>query len=375
MISGRAQDQLAGAYRGRRVLVTGHTGFKGSWLTFWLGRLGAQVTGFALAPRTTPALFDVLGLQDTCEKHVLGDLRDARAVRRTVNAAAPEIIFHLAAQPLVRESYLAPLETFETNVMGTAHLLEAVRLEKLPAAIVVVTTDKCYANREWAYAYREDDALGGHDPYAASKAAAEIVAASYRDSFFGPNKLGEHGVAIATARAGNVVGGGDWARDRIVPDAIAALSSGAPIPVRNPASIRPWQHVLEPLYGYLLLGARLQAGTAAERARFCEAWNFGPRPDAARPVRQVVESLIAAWGSGSWEDRSDPNAPHEGKTLRLAIDKAVGALGWRPTWDFHTTFRKTVAFYRAQHEGQTQQALGALIGGQVDEFLAAQDVP
>ncbi len=357
--------ELRAAYAGRRVLVTGHTGFKGSWLTLWLAELGAEVTGYALAPDTTPALFERAGVGKRC-RSLIADVRDAARLAEVVREARPEVILHLAAQPLVRLSYEQPLETLQTNVLGTAHLLEAVRASRRPCAVVVVTSDKCYENREWLYGYREDEAMGGHDPYSMSKGAAELVTASWRRSFFPPARLAQHGVALATARAGNVVGGGDWARDRIVPDAIAALAAGRAIPVRNPRGVRPWQHVLEPLSGYLLLGARLLGPQAAAHA---EAWNFGPRPEDARPVREVVEALIAAWGEGRWDDQHDPAAPHEAGLLRLSIDKATARLGWAPRWHFDQTFRRTVEWYRAFHAGAGEAELSALCLRQIRDYL------
>jgi len=364
-VTGPGDAELRAAYAGRRVLVTGHTGFKGSWLTLWLADLGAEVTGYALAPDTTPALFDRAGVGAAC-RSVIADVRDAARLAEVVREARPEVVLHLAAQPLVRRSYQQPLETLEINVLGTAHLLEAVRAAGRPCAVVIVTSDKCYENREWLYGYREDEALGGHDVYSMSKGAAELVTASWRRSFFHPARLAEHGVAVATARAGNVVGGGDWAADRIVPDAIAALAAGRPIPVRNPAAVRPWQHVLEPLGGYLLLGARLRGPQAAAHA---EAWNFGPRPEDARPVRQVADALVAAWGAGGWEDRHDPAAVHEAGLLRLSIDKATARLGWAPRWGFDETFRRTVEWYRAFHAGAAPAELAALCRRQIHQYL------
>jgi len=360
-----ALAELEAAYAGRRVLVTGHTGFKGSWLTLWLSDLGAEVTGYALAPDTTPALFERIGAERLC-RSVISDVRDLATLTAVVKEARPEIIFHLAAQPLVRLSYQQPLETLQVNVLGTAHLLEAIRAAGRPCAVVVVTSDKCYENHERPDGYREDEPMGGHDVYSMSKGAAELVTASWRHSFFRPARLGQHGVALATARAGNVVGGGDWAAERLVPDAIAALSSGRPIPVRNPDSVRPWQHVLEPLGGYLLLGARLLGPLAAQHA---EAWNFGPRPEDARPVREVVEALIAAWGSGRWDDQHDPRAPHEAGLLRLDIDKAVGRLGWAPRWHFSETVQRTVEWYRAFHGGASADALAGFCRQQIHEYL------
>jgi CDP-glucose 4,6-dehydratase len=357
--------ELRAAYAGRRVLVTGHTGFKGSWLTLWLAGLGAEVTGYALAPDTSPALFERASVASRC-RSLIADVRDAARLAEVVREVRPEVIFHLAAQPLVRRSYQLPLETLEINVLGTAHLLEAVRAAGRPCALVIVTSDKCYENQERHGGYREDEPLGGHDVYSMSKGAAELVTASWRRSFFDPDRLAEHGVAVATARAGNVVGGGDWAADRIVPDAIAALSAGRAIPVRNPGGVRPWQHVLEPLGAYLLLGARLLGPDAAS---FAEPWNFGPRLEDARPVRDVVEALIAAWGSGSWDDIHDPAAPHEAGLLRLAIDKAAARLGWAPRWRFDETFQRTVAWYRAFHTGASADALAELCHTQIRDYL------
>jgi CDP-glucose 4,6-dehydratase len=365
------EAELRRAYAGKKVLLTGHTGFKGSWLTLWLRALGAEVTGYALAPDPMPSLFLAAGVEGAC-RSVLSDVRDLPRLRSVVQETAPDHVFHLAAQPLVRLSYEQPVPTIETNVLGTANVLEAVRLAGRPCAVVVVTSDKCYENKEWIHGYREDEPMGGHDVYSMSKGAAELVVSSYRRSFFQPARLAEHGVAVATARAGNVVGGGDWARDRIVPDAIGALAAGRPIPVRNPQSVRPWQHVLEPLGGYLLLGARLAAGEpSASRAKHAEPWNFGPRTEDARPVRSVVEALIRAWGSGTWEDRRDPRAPHEAGLLRLAIDKANARLGWSPRWGFDETFERTVAWYRAFHEGASKDELAALCRTQIEEYLAS----
>ncbi len=369
-MSAPTADELRRAYAGKRVLVTGHTGFKGGWLAVWLAELGAEVTGYALGPDTEPALFEVAGIGRLC-RSVLADVRDAARLEAAVREVRPDFVFHLAAQPLVRRSYEAPLETLETNVLGTAHLLEALRRAGRPCAAVMVTSDKCYENREWAWGYREDEPMGGHDVYSMSKGAAELVVSSYRRSFFPPARLGAHGVAIATARAGNVVGGGDWAKDRIVPDAIRALSEGRAVPVRNPRGVRPWQHVLEPLGGYLLLGARLAGVGTDAPASFCEPWNFGPRPEDARAVKDVVEAVLRAWGAGSWEDRHDPAAPHEAGVLRLSIEKAQARLGWRPRWPFETTLAKTAAWYRAFHDGARGDSLVELTRRQIHEYTEA----
>ncbi len=362
------EDELRRAYAGRRVLVTGHTGFKGAWLARWLLDLGADVTGYALAPDTSPSLYDLLGLGAHTRSH-LADIRDLATLQRVVSETAPDVVLHLAAQPLVRRSYAEPLRTLETNVMGTANVLEAVRATAKPCAVVVVTSDKCYENREHVFGYREDEAMGGHDPYSMSKGATELVVASWRRSFFDPARLAKHGVAVASARAGNVVGGGDWAEDRIVPDCVRALSRGEPIAVRNPRSVRPWQHVLEPLGGYLLLGAKLLGPDAAHH---CECWNFGPALDSTRTVRDVADALVGAWGSGRWEDHSDPAAVHEAKLLRLAIDKAYSRLGWAPRWDFARTFDETAAWYRAWSEGASPDALAKLCSAQIAAYAAGR---
>ena len=327
-------------YAGKRVFVTGHTGFKGSWLCEWLLALEAEVHGFALEPPTEPALFDQLGLAPRLARHALGDIRDREAVARAVAAAQPDFVFHLAAQPLVRRSYREPVETFAANVMGTVHLLEACRRLDRPCSVVCITTDKVYENNESGRACRETDPFGGHDPYSASKGACEIAIASYRRSFFGDPA---NPVWVASARAGNVIGGGDWALDRIVPDCMRALERGAAIPVRNKVSTRPWQHVLEPLGGYLALGAAL--ATRTRFSDYCSGFNFGPDPSANRTVRDLVVEILRH-RDGRWEDRSDPNAVHEAGLLNLDISKAAEILGWRPRWDFARTVEQTVAWYR-----------------------------
>ncbi|MCT0217081.1 CDP-glucose 4,6-dehydratase [Synechococcus sp. CS-1330] len=340
-------------WRGKRVLLTGHTGFKGSWLTLWLLSLGAEVWGYALAPEPGKSLFRELVL-DLASGHAdwghlhhrLGDLRDLEALQQLAADAQPEVVLHLAAQALVRRSYRDPLGTWATNVQGSLHLLEALRPLQQRCAVVMVTTDKVYANREWDYGYREEDRLGGHDPYSASKAAAEVAIASWRACFCGTGSHQTPHLAIATARAGNVIGGGDWAEDRVVPDAMRALAAAEQIPVRRPEATRPWQHVLEPLGGYLLLAEQL----ATHGGPFASAFNFGPALEANRPVRELVNSALQHW-PGHWQDLSDPDAPHEAGRLHLQIDKAYHQLGWRPRWDFATTVARTVGWYRAVHEG------------------------
>jgi CDP-glucose 4,6-dehydratase len=369
-VEGRAVSfaaELARTYAGKTVLLTGHTGFKGAWLTLWLQKLGARVVGFALAPEPK-SVFLSAEVAKACEHHV-GDVRRFEQVKAAVEASRPDVIFHLAAQALVRPSYADPLTTIETNINGTAHVLEAVRQTKHRCAVVIVSSDKCYENREWVYGYREDDAMGGHDPYSMSKGATELVTASWRRSYFHPGKLAEHGVAIASARAGNVIGGGDWAVDRIIPDCVRALSKGEPIGVRSPKAVRPWQHVLEPLGGYLLLGARLLA--APRPQDFCEGWNFGPEASSARTVAEVVTALIAAWGQGQWIDQSDPKAVHEAALLRLSIDKAQAKLGWLPRWDFEVTISRTATWYRAQLNGASAEELKALCLSQIAEYETA----
>lgn len=336
-------------WAGRRVLLTGHTGFKGSWLLLWLQQLGAQVWGYALEPEGSPCLFR--GLQQGLGSgagftHQIGDIADVAALADLVQRCQPEVVLHLAAQPLVRRSYLDPLGTWSTNVQGSLHLMEALKPLKHPCAVVMVTTDKVYANREWEYGYREQDRLGGHDPYSASKAAAELAIASWRSSFCGPGPHQTPHLAIATARAGNVIGGGDWAEERIVPDSMRALAACQTIPVRNPHATRPWQHVLEPLGGYLLLAERL----ATAGASYATAFNFGPALEANRSVRELVEAALQHW-PGDWQDLSDLAAPHEAGRLHLQIDKAHHQLSWRPRWDFATTVARTVTWYRAVHGG------------------------
>ena len=333
---------FAEAYRGKTVFVTGHTGFKGSWLCLWLEQLGARVVGFSLAPPTEPSLFEQAGIAAGIDHHI-GDVRDAAALSAALAAARPDFVFHLAAQPLVIDSYAAPAETFAINVTGSINLMEAVRSSGMRGAVVMVTTDKVYLNREWEHAYRENDPLGGHDPYSASKAAMEIAVASWRASFFDPAKASEHGVRIATARAGNVIGGGDWSANRLVPDLMRALAGNARPTLRNAGSLRPWQHVLEPLAGYLWLGAQL-SGPQGER--YAQGWNFGPQATDVRSVGELADAVLAAWGAPGWTDATQAGALHEAGLLRLAIDKAVGQLGWRPVWDFAETTARTAGWYK-----------------------------
>jgi CDP-glucose 4,6-dehydratase len=327
-----------GVYRGARVLITGHTGFKGSWLSEWLLSLGADVTGYALEPDTSPAIFTQLGL-DSRLRHIVGDIRCADSVHRVVADTRPEFVFHLAAQPLVRRSYREACYTWETNVLGTVHVLDALRRLPDQCVAVMVTTDKCYENREIPHGYSENDPLGGHDPYSSSKAAAELAIASWRHSFFAAG----HPVRIASARAGNVIGGGDWAEDRIVPDSIRALARGEPIHVRNPHATRPWQHVLEPTSGYMALAAALRK--SPEDWRLVSAFNIGPEQEANHPVKRLVETVLEHW-PGTWTDGADSAAPHEASLLQLDSAKIQSLVGWRPTWNFSEAVERTVAWYR-----------------------------
>ncbi len=331
----------------RRVLLTGHTGFKGSWLSLWLMQLGAQVWGYALPPEVNGSLFNDLELEDISGfYHRLGDLSDRRALKSVVAESQPQVVFHLAAQPLVRKSYRDPLGTWATNVQGSLHLLEALMGLNHPCVVVMVTTDKVYDNHEWDHGYRETDRLGGLDPYSASKAAAELAIASWRASFCGSAAHQTSQLAIATARAGNVIGGGDWAEDRLLPDAMRAVANGKPVIVRSPEATRPWQHVLEPLGGYLLLAQRLSDNPTA----YSKAFNFGPLLEANRSVRQLLDAVFEHW-HGEWVDCSDPAAPHEAGRLHLQIDSAYHQLGWRPCWKFHTTVERSVNWYRRVAEG------------------------
>ena len=341
-MSGVFQD----IFRGKRVFLTGHTGFKGTWLSLWLLELGAELWGYALAPNTQPSMFEQCALQAKMQSQ-LADINDPTSLLKSMREYVPDIVIHMAAQPLVRYSYQHPVETFQTNVLGTVHVLEAVRQCSSVKACLVVTSDKCYDNHEWAYAYRETDAMGGHDPYSASKGAAELVTASYRKSFLGS-------ISLASGRAGNVIGGGDWALDRIVPDCVRALMKDQAVPVRNPGAIRPWQHVLEPLSGYLcLLMHQLQ-----DAQRYAEAWNFGPAASSQVPVSSVVTGVIKHWGKGAWDDLSQQTKPHEAAFLRLDCSKAHQYLHWLPVLEMDECLALTVDWYKAAHaQGQNFNAL------------------
>ena len=362
-----AAAQIARAYRGRRALVTGHTGFKGGWLSLWLHDLGAEVSGYALAPDAGPTLYGAARI-DELVRSVEADVRDRERFAAEVAKAQPDVIFHLAAQPLVRKSYREPVETFAVNVLGTAHLLEAVRGLKRPCAVVIASSDKCYENDGARRARRESDALGGHDPYSASKAGCELVVSSYRASFFPPERLGEHGVALGSVRAGNVIGGGDFAEDRIVPDAIRAFAAQRPLEVRSPEATRPFQHVVEPLAGYLILGARL-LGEGGSRAEVCRPFNLGPAGSST--VRALVDGLGAAWGAGArWEHRVPAAAAHEAQTLILDSSDARDRLGWTPHFGLADAAVRTANWYRAWHGGAAPGQLRDLFRRDAADWLS-----
>jgi CDP-glucose 4,6-dehydratase len=353
-------------WRGRKVFVTGHTGFKGSWLCLWLQRMGADVHGYALEAPSSPNLFDVARVADGMHS-TIGDVRDASALAAAMHDAAPEIVIHMAAQPLVRRSYIDPMETYSTNVMGCVHLFEAVRMTPAVRAVVNVTTDKCYENREWVWGYREDEPIGGYDPYSSSKGCAELITAAYRRSFFEGSQNGTSRVALASARAGNVIGGGDWACDRLIPDILRALAAGDSVAIRNPSAVRPWQHVLEPLSGYLRLAQCLyENGT-----RFAGAWNFGPREDDAKPVQWIVERIIDRWGGGARWHHDASTHPHEAHYLRLDCAKAAAYLDWRPRWDLGTALDAILVWHRAYVEGADMQSV---THGQIDQFMLSGSV-
>ena len=334
-------------WRGKRVFLTGHTGFKGGWLALWLVDMGAEVHGYALSPPTEPSFFTVANLQDRLARSTIADIRDAAALAQAMQAAHPDIVLHLAAQPLVRYSYAAPVETYAVNVMGTVNLLEAVRQTPSVKAVVNVTTDKCYENREWVWPYRENEAMGGFDPYSSSKACSELVTAAYRRSFLEP--AGTH---LASARAGNVIGGGDWAVDRLVPDFLRALDAGQVLTIRSPQATRPWQHVLEPLSGYLNLAEKL----LTEGQGFAEAWNFGPEETDARPVQWIVEYLCSQVADAVWQCDASPQ-PHEANTLKLDSSKARVQLGWRPRWDLQTALGMTLGWHQEWKQGVDMTAI------------------
>ncbi len=328
-------------YKGKRVLLTGHTGFKGSWLAIWLHQLGAEVVGVGLDPFTERDNFVFSGIGSKIKADIRADIRDGERMKAIFHEYQPEIVFHLAAQPLVRLSYDIPVDTYETNVMGTIHVMEAIRATDSVKVGIMITTDKCYENKEQIWGYRENEPMGGYDPYSSSKGAAEIAISSWRRSFFNPEQYSKHGKSIASVRAGNVIGGGDWALDRIIPDCIKALEAGQSIDIRSPKAVRPWQHVLEPLSAYMLLAQKMWD----EPTKYCEGWNFGPRAESITTVWEVAEKVIANYGSGQLNDLSDPNALHEAKLLMLDISKAKFQLGWEPRMNIDQTIALTVDWY------------------------------
>ncbi len=351
-----------GFWKKKKVFLTGHTGFKGGWLTTWLVEMGAQVAGYAQKPDTDPSFFGLCGLGGRMHS-VIGDVREKEDIRRAMQDHQPEIVFHLAAQSLVRRSYREPVDTIATNVMGTVHVLEAVRRTPSVRATVIVTSDKCYENRDQRQGYREDEPMGGHDPYSSSKGCAELVTAAYRRSFL---ENADRPVAVATVRAGNVIGGGDWAEDRLMPDAIRALQLGKVLVVRNPGAVRPWQHVLEPLAGYLMLAERLYR----EGGKWVGAWNFGPRDEDAVTVAALAERIIRLWGKGTWQAAPEHDAPYEAHYLKLDCSKAIQLLGWQPHLTIEEAVDMTVAWYRQAFSSGFDQGMYKMTGEQIKSYEA-----
>ena len=340
-------------WNGKSVFLTGHTGFKGGWLSLWLSSIGAKVTGYGLAPTTLPSFFEVSRIEDDLEQSHIADIRDLEKLQKAMAAAKPEIVIHMAAQPLVRYSYANPVETYATNVMGTVHVLESIRALNCVRAAVVITTDKCYENKEWAWGYRENEPMGGYDPYSNSKGCAELVTSAYRQSYFSPDKYPMHHVAIASARAGNVIGGGDWSEDRLIPDAIKAFQAKKALMIRNPLATRPWQHVLEPLSGYLVLAQSLYQ----QGVKFDGGWNFGPKDEDARPVQEVINLLIQYWnGAASWQQDSNEQ-PHEAHSLKLDCSKARQYLNWTPKWSLEEAIEKIARWQSDFQEGADMKAV------------------
>ena len=347
-------------WKGKRVFLTGHTGFKGGWLSLWLQSLGANLTGYSLNPPTSPNLFQVAGVSSGMTS-IIGDVRDLDGLKRAIQHAAPEIVIHMAAQPLVRGSYENPVETYATNVMGTVNLLESVRQSEGIKAVVNVTTDKCYENQEWVWGYRESEPMGGYDPYSNSKGCSELVTSSYRSSFFNPETYKKHGVAVATARAGNIIGGGDWSRDRLIPDVLAAFESGVPACIRNPSAIRPWQFVLEPLRGYLELAERLYC----DGPDFAEAWNFGPEDRDSLSVHNIVDKMVNLWGGDASLEISEGLHPHEAHYLKLDISKAANQLNWRPILNIEKALKLTIEWTLAL---KSKANMHAYTIGQIEKY-------
>ena len=342
----------ASFWRGRKVFLTGHTGFKGGWLSLWLQSLGAELTGFSLEPATNPSLFKVANVEHGMTS-LIGDIRDGESVMRAMKDARPEVVVHMAAQPLVRYSYDHPVETYSTNVMGTVHLLEAVRAVGTVRSVVIVTSDKCYENKEWVWGYRENEPMGGYDPYSNSKGCAELVVSAYRSSYFNLTNYEKHGVAIASARAGNVIGGGDWAANRLVPDILRSVEADRPVEIRNPHAIRPWQHVLEPLMGYLMLAEKLHE----KGIELSEGWNFGPNEEDAKPVGWIVEKITGLWGNNASWALDGQEHPHEAHHLKLDCSKAKSRLGWHPRLNIEQAIQNIIVWHRAYLSGEDMRDL------------------
>ena len=356
---------LVSVYKNRNVLITGHTGFKGSWLSLWLSKIGANVCGYSLEPNNTPNNYTVSEVGDLLYEETIADIRNKKSLKEAIKRTDPDFIFHLAAQPLVRESYNFPIETFEINVIGSLNVLEGLREFGKSCSVIMVTSDKCYENNGQVWGYRENDPLGGHDPYSASKAAAEIAISSYRQSFFPKEKLDEHLVSLATVRAGNVIGGGDWAKDRIIPDAVRALSKEEIVSVRNPNAVRSWQHVLEPLSGYLILAAKMSKSKDPE---FCSAWNFGPFCGDECTVSCLMDLFCKEWDCANWNHISLSNALHEASVLRLSIDKAIHKLNWAPRWDLCETVKRTIVWYKKYYNNSEKSMQDACFAD-IDAYM------
>ena len=348
-------------WKDKKVFLTGHTGFKGSWLSLWLSSMGAKVTGYALAPNTTPSLFNVLDIDSLIETSHIADIRDLPTLQKAMTQAKPDVVIHMAAQPLVRYSYINPVETYATNVMGTVHVLESTRRIESVRATVIVTTDKCYENREREAGYREDEAMGGFDPYSSSKGCAELVTSAYRQSYFANSTQGNQ---IASARAGNVIGGGDWSEDRLIPDAIRAFEASQPLMIRNPLATRPWQHVLEPLSGYLILAQALYGRGSV----FASAWNFGPNDDDNRSVQEVAELMISQWDKTARWEKEGSEQPHEAHLLKLDCSKARSQLGWIPKWNLELATQKIVQWQKAYQAKENMQVVSL---AQINQYMNA----
>ncbi|CAH1208477.1 CDP-glucose 4,6-dehydratase [Paenibacillus allorhizoplanae] len=354
-------------WNNKRVFITGHTGFKGSWLSLWLTHMGAKVAGYALQPPTSPSLFELCNIEGLLEKSTIADIRDLESIKKAVSDFKPEIVIHMAAQPLVRDSYKIPVETYSINVMGTVNVFEAIRTTESVKAVVNVTTDKCYENKEWEWGYRENERLGGYDPYSNSKACSELVTSAYRNSFFNPEKYNEHGVAIASARAGNVIGGGDWAVDRLIPDCVRSLLLAEEIVIRNPNSIRPWQHVLEPLSGYLLLAEKLYM----HGVQYAEGWNFGPSDNDAKPVSWIVDKICDIWGESSHYRIDGGSHPHEAHYLKLDCSKAKSLLNWQPRWELERTL-KSIVYWSQMYNKGADMRITCL--EQINDYVTSSDL-